>query len=259
MDIVPIIHLDFDEIRETVIPDVSGHHNDAHLRKPVEIVTFSRACQRGLKLNGGDVYFDGEFLVDKPKEEITIASWIKLFSNGGQHSIFDTIGGKSSKHREGQYHFEVDRGHLRWFHRNEDGTTIFNVSTGLMVPAHIWTHCAATYDTVSGRVAVFVNGKLGAQGYGIGDLSQDWSGRAGIGKHKSQRILNGEVDEFYIFNRALSPTKIELLMKRCSFETGKTLLQGLYGQGKSGGKGSFLLWSGKVRESQGSLQWSGAK
>ena len=28
-------------------------------------------------------------------------------------------------------------------------------------------------------------------------------------------------------------------------------LQGLYGQVKSGGKGSFLLWSGKVRESQG--------
>ena len=28
----------------------------------------------------------------------------------------------------------------------------------------------------------------------------------------------------------------------------KRILQGLYSQGKSGGKGSFLLWSGKVRE-----------
>jgi len=43
------------------------------------------------------------------------------------------------------------------------------------------------------------------------------------------------------------------------------LVQGLYGQGKSGGKGFFALVresqgkSGKVRESQGSLQWSGAK
>ena len=29
------------------------------------------------------------------------------------------------------------------------------------------------------------------------------------------------------------------------------ITQGLYGQGKSGEKGSFSLWSGKVRECQG--------
>ena len=55
---------------------------------------------------------------------------------------------------------------------------------------------------------------------GSGKLSQDWTGRAGIGKHKNSRVLNGEVDEFYIFNKALGPNKIAMLMKRCSFETG---------------------------------------
>ena len=35
--------------------------------------------------------------------------------------------------------------------------------------------------------------------------------------------------------------------------------QGLYGQGKSGGKGLFCFGQGKSGESQGSLQWSGAK
>ena len=35
------------------------------------------------------------------------------------------------------------------------------------------------------------------------------------------------------------------------------MIQGLNGQGKSSGKVSFSLRSGKVRESQGNLQWSG--
>ena len=35
------------------------------------------------------------------------------------------------------------------------------------------------------------------------------------------------------------------------------MLLDLYGQGRSGRKGSFSLMSGKVRECQGDLQWSG--
>ena len=163
LDVIPVVHLDFDEIKDTQIPDVSGHHNDAHYRPPVDILAFSKSCERGLRLNGGDVFFDGEFFIDKPREEITVAAWVKLFSNGGQHSIFDTVGGKDSAHREGQYHFEVDRGRLRWFHRNEAKDNVFNISSPLMIPAHVWTHCAATYSSISGKVAVFVNGKLGAQ------------------------------------------------------------------------------------------------
>ena len=61
----------------------------------------------------------------------------------------------------GQYHFEVDRGALRWFHRNELNQNVFNVSSPLMIPAHVWTHCAATYSSISGKAAVYVNGKLG--------------------------------------------------------------------------------------------------
>lgn len=60
------------------------------------------------------------------------------------------------------------------------------------------------------------------QGSGTGILSQDWTARAGIGQHKGKRVLNGEIDEFYIFNKALSVKKIQMLMKKCSFETGVT-------------------------------------
>ena len=162
IDITPIVHLDFDEIKDLTVPDVSGHRNDAHLRPPVDVRMFSKSCERGVRMNGGDVYFDGEFFVDKPRSEVTIAAWIKLFSNGGQHSICNTIGGKNSAHKNGQYHFEVDRGRLRWYHRNEADQGLFNISSPLMIPAHAWTHCTATYSSLTGKASIYINAKLAA-------------------------------------------------------------------------------------------------
>jgi len=63
IDVIPVVHLDFDEIKDTMIPDVSGHHNDAHFRRPVDILSFSKSCERGLRLNGGDVSSMVNFLL----------------------------------------------------------------------------------------------------------------------------------------------------------------------------------------------------
>lgn len=38
-------------------------------------------------------------------------------------------------------------------------------------------------------------------------------------------MLNGEIDEFYIFNKELPVKKIQVLMKKCSFETGMYVLE----------------------------------
>lgn len=66
----------------------------------------------------------------KPRQAVSIAAWIKLDSNKGYHSIFDTVGGHSM-HQQGQYHFEIQDGSVRWFHRNETGIKIFSVETGM--------------------------------------------------------------------------------------------------------------------------------
>lgn len=52
-------------------------------------------------------------------------------------------------------------------------------------------------------------------------MSQDWDAHAGIGKHKDERFLQGEVDEFRIYNKALSQGEIQNLTKACSFERGE--------------------------------------
>ena len=66
---------------------------------------------------------------EKPRQAVSIAAWIKLDTNKGYHSIFDTVGGHSI-HKNGQYHFEIQDGSVRWFHRNESGNQIFSVETG---------------------------------------------------------------------------------------------------------------------------------
>ena len=56
---------------------------------------------------------------------------MRLLDLPGSHSIFDTIG---SSHECGQYHFEVNDGNVRWFHRNETQSTVFSVeATGGLV------------------------------------------------------------------------------------------------------------------------------
>ena len=90
-----------------------------------------------------------------------------------------------------------------------------------------------TYDAHTGIAKVFVNGRLKAEAAGKGLLSQDWDAHAGIGKHKGSRFLQGELDEFRIYNKSLSQREIQNLMRICSFERGKRRKKLSYGRNAS--------------------------
>lgn len=217
-----VVYLKFDTINGlNTMADETDLHNDARIVNFARLSRFSERCGEGVDLNGGDVLLNGKHFINKPRKSITIAAWIKLYHTDGYNSIFDTIGGSNSTHTMGQYHLEVNNGSVRWFHRNEKGIVIFNVQTQVIVPPNIWTHVTSTYDATSGYAQVFVNGKFVMKGEGVGPLSQDWEGRAGIGEHKGERQLSGAVDEFFISDKALSLHDIKKLMKRCDFEKGK--------------------------------------
>lgn len=113
---------------------------------------------------------DGEFFVDKPTNAISVLVWIKLFTNSGQHSIYNTwtkrghsLSQVNLKNKKIGYSLEIDKGRVKWVCINENGGAIFNLSTGLQIPAHVWTHIGVTYDTKSGKGAIFVNSKLAVQ------------------------------------------------------------------------------------------------
>ena len=63
---------------------------------------------------------------------------------------------------------------------------------------------------------------------GQGTLSQDWGGKAGIGRHKHQfgnRLLRGMIDEFYIFPCELPRLEILVLMRHCHVYFSKFMMK----------------------------------
>ena len=154
-------YLRFEEIyQQNVIVDETKQHNDAKIVNFARISKFSEECGFGVDLNGGDVIFDGDHFHQKPRDAVTIAVWVRLFSTDGANSLFDTIGGSHSTHSNGQYHLETDGGAVRWFHRNEKGVIVFNVTTEDVIISHVWTHVAGTYDSKIGQADVYVNAKF---------------------------------------------------------------------------------------------------
>ena len=102
---------------------------------------------------GGDVLLDGAHFDRIPRDGITISTWVKLDTNKGIQSIFDTVG-SHSRHKDGQYHFEIENGKVRWFHRNENHDTIFSLLTRPAVREGVWTQIAATYSAKKQRARV---------------------------------------------------------------------------------------------------------
>ena len=69
-----------------------------------------------------DIRFQGAEFQAKPKVAVTVAAWVYLVKLDGQHSVFHTVG---NSHAMGQFHFEVNWGIVRWFHRNEQQQVVF--------------------------------------------------------------------------------------------------------------------------------------
>ena len=103
---------------------------------------------------GGNILFDGPRFYPMPYSSITITVWIKLNTNLGRQSVFDTVGGNASTHTQGQYHLEINYGRVRWFHRNERGKVIFSVQANPSIEIGNWMHLAVTYDGVFGMARV---------------------------------------------------------------------------------------------------------
>ena len=73
-------------------------------------------------------------------------------------------------------------------------------------------HFTGTYDSKGGTTRTYIDGKETHDAKGDGELSDNWGVQAAIGHHKNGRWFDGLMDEFYIFNRALSEAEIKEVM-----------------------------------------------
>ena len=200
------LYFDFETIDGDTIPDMSGNGNNGLLPTGTDledgVYGSALVFAAGVKIE-----LDGANFVGTPEEAVTMALWLNPDALGTQE-IFDCLG---TGHGDGQYHFEVtDGGGIRWFHRDDTSTTIFDTRPAGVVADGEWTHIVGVYDGSNG--IVYINGEEALSAPGNGNLSTDWAVSAGMGQHKGGRQLLGLMDEFYMFKRALTADEIGPLM-----------------------------------------------
>lgn len=130
-------HLQFNTTKGNVVEDSSGYANNGILQDGAIVVNFPKSkCGNAAYVYCGDILFHGDTFQAKPREGVTVAAFINLKDIEGSRSVFDTIG---ISHQCGQFHFEVNYGSVRWFHRNETQHIIFSVTAeGKQVPKGMW-------------------------------------------------------------------------------------------------------------------------
>ena len=66
----------------------------------------------------GAVNINGGAIRLRPSIGITVMLWLKLDTVEGDQEIFMTTNPENIGNTHGQYHFQINAGIVRWFHRN---------------------------------------------------------------------------------------------------------------------------------------------
>ena len=160
-----------------------------------------------------------------PTSAITVAGWARITQTGFRHAIF------ASQTGDGEFisHAEfLDGGTARFVLRDNSGNTIVNFIGG-SVPFDTWFHYDATYDQATNQVDVDINGNSIFSGPADLNLAigSDWNSGAGIGSTTGNaRPFKGQLDEFYLFTRALSSAEITRLATVPASATGVPQVSG---------------------------------
>ena len=70
------------------------------------------------------------------------------------HRPFDVIVSVGVSYSPGGYHFEIDDGRVRWFHRSRLRDPVFSVLTEEIIPSDVWSHIVGTYNATTGEAKV---------------------------------------------------------------------------------------------------------
>ena len=197
------VYYSFDEEDDTV-KDGSRNGNDGTVEGDAKwekgVIGSAIALAPGVWIN-----MNGPEFENGPEDGFTLAVWVNHTGTQGTQTLLDAIG---NGHGSGLFHVEIKAGGLRFFHRDETNTTVFQINPGPVLEAKKWVHFAGTYDSNGGDIKTYIDGKETHSGKGNGKLSAEWGVTAGIGQHKNARWYEGLLDEYYIFGRALSEDEI---------------------------------------------------
>ncbi len=166
-----------------------------------------------LQFNGGGGYVE---VPDSPSLDfpgsMTVEFWINVYVPlEGQCSWVQFMAKQDGSQHGWTIGAEANQGTLAFTGRDAADTWfgVATTQTGLL-PRYQFAHVAATYEQSTGRMVIYVNGVIKAQGYvgthRIAKVSQPF--RIGANNDPPYACFNGAIDEVSLYNRALSLNEV---------------------------------------------------
>ena len=205
----PLLQLKFDESSGTTAVDATGNGwNGTLMNSPTWVAGESG---NAVSLNGVNQYVSLPTGVVRSLNDFTIAAWVKLNAISSGAHLFDLGTGT------GCYMYlspEATAGGLRFAittagSRNEQSINYTNnLSLG------VWHHVAVAFAAGIGTIyvdglPVTTNSDINLTPSLLGNTTQNWIGHS---QYSSDPYLNGDVDDFRIYNGALSAKEIASLV-----------------------------------------------
>jgi beta-galactosidase len=215
----PVVHLRFDETSGTTATDSSGNGwNGTLINGPTWASGSNGRINNAVSLDGSDDYVTLLSGVVSNLNDFTISVWVKLNSVSTSSRLFDFGTGTNN------YMFLTPSSNsaVRFAIRTP-GVGEQTISGTTALPAGAWTHVLVTLSGSTGKLyvngaPVGTNSSMTLFPSSLGNTTSNYIGRSQF----DDPYLNGYVDEFQIFNRALSDTEIAVLVAPPSAPTNVT-------------------------------------
>jgi hypothetical protein len=199
--------LSFSEGSGTAAADNSGSgHNGTLVNGPIWT---AGKFGNGLSLDGTNDYVSvaNPSTLNFGTSDFTIALWLKRQTIGAEHTIFSKAADTSWTTAAKELFIDRIDNKLKFGCAGLPELS----STGTITNDGLWHHVAVTFIDSSNTLSFYIDGV--ASGSGALNLSADVSTHVvKLGGHPHPHTFRGQIDEFRIFSRALSPSEVQSIM-----------------------------------------------
>lgn len=214
-------YLRFEETSGTIAYDSSGNSWNGSLFNGASFS--SGVYGNGVSLDGSNDYLALPTGVVNGLAEYTISTWVYLNNVSTWSRVFDFGTGTSVNMFLTPRHSN-NSGTVRFAITNNGGGSEQRIDGSEALPSGVWTHVAVTLSGTTGTL--YVNGSAVGQNTSmtlnpqtIGNTTQNYIGRS----QYPDPYLNGKIDEFRIYSKALSSTDIKMLYQQQMYALSPTV------------------------------------
>ena len=208
---VPVVHYDFDTVDGTVVKDISGNGHDAAFVGGMSVQD-DGALGSSAYFNGTDGYVQMPDDVIYGLHNMTISTWVKPDSLGNWARIFDFGSEQDPPYPNLFLTVNSGNNNMRLAFETGDSTQI---NAGAVLQTGKWQHLAVVINGVT--ASLYLNGgEIGeASDFQFVPMliSNMTSNLLGKSNYTADSYYQGGMDDFRIYNRALSAAEITMLSR----------------------------------------------